>query len=81
MPLVVVAAAFNLTGAHRQQRLCPVQGLNLRLLIYTQDQRSIGRIQVEPHDVAYFVNEQRIFGKLEGFTTGAAAGQMLARCD
>jgi hypothetical protein len=34
---VVVAAAFRDTGHHRQDRLGAVQGLDLRLLVHTQD--------------------------------------------
>ena len=70
MSFVVVAAAFGLARAHRQQRLGPIQRLNLRLFIDAQNQRAIRWIQIEPDDVAHFVDEQRILGELESLAAG-----------
>src|SRR5215471_14545571 len=40
--------------------------LNLALLVHAEDQRVIGRVQVEPHDVAHFLDEQRVGRQFEG---------------
>ena len=77
MAAVVVRASFGQTGHHRQNRLHVIQRLNLALLVHALHQRSIGRVQVQPHDVAHLLSEQRIGGQLEGLssvwlqTTGA----------
>src|SRR3989454_3907525 len=65
MARVVVGPALHLPGPHRQQRLRAIQGLNLGFLVDAQDQRLVRRIEVEPHDVADLVDEQRILGQLE----------------
>lgn len=48
---VVVTAAFGNTGHHRQHGLGPVQGMDLRLLVHTQDQGLLRRVEVEAHHV------------------------------
>ena len=63
--LVIVTAALGLSGPHRQQRLRPIQRLNLRFLIDAQHQCAVRRIHVQSNDVANLINEQRIFGKFE----------------
>jgi hypothetical protein len=63
---VVVGASLRLAQAHRQQRLTAVEGLDLRLLVDTQHQRVLGRVQVQPDDVAHLLHEQRIVGEAEG---------------
>src|SRR5260370_5571946 len=63
---VVVRAAFDLSGAHGQQRRGSVQGLNLTLLVHTQHQSAVGRAQIKADDVANLVDEQRIAAQLEG---------------
>ena len=55
MPLVVVGTPLGLAGSHRQQRLSTVQRLNLALLVHAEDQSVIGWVQVQPHDVAHFL--------------------------
>ena len=64
--LVVVRAAFDLPGAQGQQRRGAVQCLNLALLVHTQHQGAVGRVQVEADDIADFVDEQRIAAQLKG---------------
>ena len=62
---VVVRAALDLPGPHRQQRLRAIQRLDLRLLVDTQHQRPVRRVQVQADDVAHLLDEQRILGELE----------------
>ena len=64
--LVVVGAPLRLAGAHGQQRRGSIEGLYLRLLVDTQNQRPVGRVQIQAHDVAHLVDEERIAAELEG---------------
>ena len=66
---VVVAAPFGLTGAHRQQRLGPVEGLDLALLVDAQDQRPFRRIEIEPDNIANLLYEERVARQLEALRT------------
>jgi hypothetical protein len=45
---VVVGDAFDVADAQRQQRLRAVEGLDLALLVDAQDDRVVGRVQVQP---------------------------------
>jgi hypothetical protein len=74
---VIMSPAFRLSGAHGQNWLRAIQSLNLRLLINTQYQGFIWRIQVKPNNISYLVDERRVFGKFEAFT--AVRGQAKAR--
>ena len=62
---VIRRAALGLAGSHRQHRLTPIEGLNLRLLVHAQHQCLIRRIEIQAHDVAHLLDEQRVLGKLE----------------
>jgi hypothetical protein len=62
---VVVGDALRRAGHHRDDRLGPVQGLHLGLLIYAEHRRPFGRVRVEADDVAEFVDELRVGGQLE----------------
>ena len=53
--LVVMGASLRDSRRQRQQRLGPIQGLNLALLVHAQHHRFGGRIQVQPNDVAHLV--------------------------
>jgi hypothetical protein len=64
--LVVVSAPLHLAGAHGQQRRGSIEGLYLRLLVDAQNQRPVGRIQIQAHDVAHLVDEEWIATELEG---------------
>jgi len=77
---VVVSAAFDLPRSHREQGLRSVQGLYLGLFIHAQHQGSLGRVQVEPHDVPHFLDKQRVARQLESFAALRAARQTPARC-
>lgn len=63
---IVVRATLDLAGTHRQQRPCPVQRLNLGLLIHTQHQRFVRWIQVQTDDIPDLLDEERILGEFEG---------------
>ena len=63
--LVVTGHRSTATFFHRQPRLGPVQGLNLRLLINAQNQRFLGGIQIKPDDVGQLFHEPLIFRHLE----------------
>ena len=66
VPLVVMGAALRLAGPHGQERLGAVQRLDLALLVDAQHHGAIGRIEIEPDDVAHLLHEQRVGRKLEG---------------
>src|SRR5947199_10578918 len=65
MALVVVGLALRQTRSERQKGSGPIQGLNLALLIYTQHQSPVGRIQVEPYDIAHLLFNLGILGYLK----------------
>ena len=52
MTLVVMAAPLDLTRPHRQQRLGAVERLDLGLFIHAEHQGAVGRVEVEPDNVA-----------------------------
>ena len=49
-----------------QDGLGAVEGLDLTLFIDTQHQGLVGRIQIQPDDVAHLVDELGVGGELEG---------------
>ena len=57
---VVVSDALDVPQPHGQQRLSPVQGLDLRLLVNAEHHRLVWRVQVETNDVADFVDKEWI---------------------
>ena len=63
--LVVVGATLDLTGPHRQDRLCPIEGLDLALLVCAQHQRPFGRVEVQADDIAHLLNQLRVGRQLE----------------
>src|SRR6266536_2651650 len=63
--LVVVAAPLRLTGPQGQQRLGAVQRLNLALLVHAEDQSVIRRVHIQAHDIAHFLEEQRVRREFE----------------
>ncbi len=69
IPDIIMGSPLHLSGPHRQNRLFPIQSLNLRFLIDTQNQGSIRRVQVEPHNIPNLLNKKRILGQLESFRT------------
>lgn len=65
MANVVVGDSFDISQSHGQHGLSPVKGLYLALLIDGEHDRMVRRVQIEPHDIADFFNEERIAGQLE----------------
>lgn len=66
MPLVVVGHGRTPAALHRQPQLGAVEGLDLALLVHGQHQGSLGRVDVEPDDVADLLDELRVVRELEG---------------
>src|SRR2546426_2488335 len=62
MALVIVSAAFGLSGQHRKDRLTAAERLDLTLLIYTKHHRMMKRIHVQADNVSHLVDQQRIAG-------------------
>ena len=62
---VVVGHPRRQTRAHRQDRLRPVESLDLRLLVHAQHQRTLRRIEVEPDDVRHLGFELGVRAELE----------------
>jgi hypothetical protein len=60
-----VCAAFGQPGAQREHRLGAVESLDLGFLVHAQHKGAIGRVHVEPDDVAHLLDEQRIGRELE----------------
>ena len=50
----IVGHSFHITKSHGQHRLGPIESLNLRLLIDTEHDRVVRRVQVEPHHIPDF---------------------------
>jgi hypothetical protein len=65
MARVIVRATLDLPGPHRQHGLRPIERLDLGFFVGAQHQRFVGRVEIQAHDVAYFVDKQRVFGELE----------------
>jgi hypothetical protein len=65
VPDVVVGAFLGGVERDRQQRLGPVQGLDLGLLVEAEHDRPAGRIQVQPDDVGDLLRERRVLAELE----------------
>lgn len=63
---VVVHPPLCLAGPHRQQRLGPIQGLNLALLVRAQHQGLVQRVEVQSHNVPHLLDKQRVLRELEG---------------
>src|SRR5215471_18049921 len=43
------------------------RALNLALLIHTESHRVVGRVHIQAHDVAHFLDQLRVRRQLEGF--------------
>jgi hypothetical protein len=60
---VALAAPLGHARQQGQDRRRPVERLDLRLLIDAEHDRRLGRVEVEPNDVAHLVDELRIGGE------------------
>ena len=63
--LIVVRHGSGAALLQRQSGLRSIKRLNLALFIDRQDDGVCGRIDIEPHDVAQFIDEARVVGQLE----------------
>jgi hypothetical protein len=84
--LVVVALPLGHPRQQRQDRLGPVERLDLGFLVDTKDRGMIGRVHVQPDQVSNLVDEQRIGGQLEGveqsgFRPNARQIRLTVECD
>ena len=77
--LVVVRRALGHARQHRQDRRGAVQRLDLGLLVDAQHHRALGRVEIEPDDVADLVDELRVPGQLPRLLRDAAAARTPAR--
>ena len=64
---VIMCHCAAATLLHWQPRLGAVQGLNLRLLVDTQDQRFLGGIQIKSDHIGELFHKTLVVGHLEGF--------------
>lgn len=62
---VVVGDALHVAQAHRQQRLCSVEGLDLPLLVGTRHHWLGGRFEVEAEEEANCLDQDGVGGELE----------------
>lgn len=65
---VVVGSSLGLPRPHREQGLCALERLNLRLFVDAQDNGVLRRIKVQADDVANLLDQQRVGRELEGFS-------------
>ncbi len=61
---VVVSNALDITKSHRKNGLGAFERLALALFVHTENQGVFRRIQVEPDDVTYLLDEERIIREL-----------------
>ena len=66
MARVIVSVSSQAAFPHRQPGLGAVQGLNLALLVHTQHQGLVGRIEIKPDHVAELGHKGAIAAELEG---------------
>src|SRR5260370_20773803 len=65
MALVVMGECGSAPLLHRKSRLGTIKRLNLALLVDRQDDRVVGRVDVEADDLVQFGRKLRIVGQLE----------------
>jgi hypothetical protein len=62
---VVMGDSFDITEPHGQDWLSTVQGVDLAFFVHAEHERMIGRIQIQPCNVANFLNKEGIGGELK----------------
>lgn len=62
---IVVRDSFHVAKAQGQHRLATLQSLNLALLIHAQDRGFIRRVQIQPDNVPYLLDEEGVIGNLK----------------
>lgn len=65
LSFVVMCQRVASPRPHREPRLGSIQGLDLTLLVRTEDQGYIGRIRIEPHHIGQLLNKLRVSTELE----------------
>src|SRR6266404_206324 len=66
MALIIVSSTLGLPGQHGKNGLATAECLNLTFLIYTQHDRVMGWMHIQPDNISYLVDQQRIVRQLEG---------------
>ena len=66
MPFIVMGHGGPAPLLEWESGLGAIQRLDLTLLIYAEDERMVGGIQIQPHHVMKFLEEQGILAELEG---------------
>src|SRR5271166_846885 len=64
---IIMGLGASVTLLQRKRALCALQCLALTLLVATEHQSTLGRIQVEPDDVPELLFKVRIIGDLKSF--------------
>ncbi len=62
---VVVSDTHDVAQTQRQQRLGPIEGLDLRFFVNAEHNCLIGRVELDLHDVSYLLDKEGIVGELE----------------
>src|SRR5258708_12958791 len=62
---IIMGLGASVTLLQRKGALCALQSLALTLLVATEHQSPLGRIQIEPDDVPEFLVKVRIIGDLK----------------
>jgi hypothetical protein len=62
---IVVGHAFDIAQAHRENGLGTIQRLNLALLVDAQDHGVLGRMEIQPDNIADLFDEKGIIGDFE----------------
>ena len=62
---VIVRLSFGHLAHERQHWARPIQGLNATLLVDAKHDGLVGRIEIQAHDIAQFVDEPRILGQFK----------------
>src|SRR5258705_13629986 len=62
---IIMGLGASVTLLQRKGALCALQSLALTLLVATEQQSPLGRIQIEPDDVPEFLLKVRIIGDLK----------------
>lgn len=62
---VIVGDAIDVAESHGQQGLGALEGLDLGFLVHAQHDGVIGGVEIQPHDVAHLLDEERVVGEFE----------------
>src|SRR5215467_8733394 len=65
MSLVIMRLARGHARRHRQNRFRPIERQDLALLIHTQHNGAVRRVQVQAHDISHFLDKLRVLGEFK----------------